>query len=67
MYSWTHVILATTAATLAWYSLYKAPVSKPRPRAVSRPRPRAVSRPSPGPDEQPREPDANATRPQDAH
>jgi alpha-1,6-mannosyltransferase len=75
MYSWTHVILATTAAALAWYSLYKAPVNKPRPRAVNKPRPRAVNKPrpravnkpSPGPDEQPREPDANATRPQDAH
>jgi alpha-1,6-mannosyltransferase len=72
MYSWTHVILATTAASLAWYSLYNAPskpraVNKPRPRAVNRPRPRAVNRPSPGPDEQPREPDANAARPQDAH
>jgi alpha-1,6-mannosyltransferase len=48
MYSWIHVVLAATAAGIAWYSLCR------------------VNRPSPGPDEQPREPDANATRPRDA-
>jgi alpha-1,6-mannosyltransferase len=65
MYSWAHVIMAAAAAAIAWYSLYK--VNRPRPRAVNRPRPRAVNRPSPEPGEQPHEPDANATRPQDAH
>jgi alpha-1,6-mannosyltransferase len=59
MYSWPHVLLATMAAALAWYSLYKAPVT-------STPRPRAVNMPSPEPGELPREPDANAARPQDA-
>jgi alpha-1,6-mannosyltransferase len=67
MYSWVHVLLATAAATIAWYSLYQAPISKPRPRAVNKPRPRAVNKPSPEPDEQPRGPDASAARPQDAH
>jgi alpha-1,6-mannosyltransferase len=67
MYSWVHVLLATAAATIAWYSLYHAPISKPRPQAVNKPRPQAVNKPSPEPDEQPRGPDASAARPQDAH
>jgi alpha-1,6-mannosyltransferase len=67
MYSWVHVLLATAAATIAWYSLYHAPISKPRPQAVNRPRPQAVNMPSPEPGEQPRGPDASAARPQDAH
>jgi alpha-1,6-mannosyltransferase len=54
MYSWIHVLLATACAAVAWYSL------------ASGARRRAVSTPSPGRDEQPREPDANAARPQDA-
>ena len=62
MYSWVHVLLATTAATIAWYSLYHAPISKPRPQAVNRPRPQAVNMPSPEPGEQPRGPDASAAR-----
>jgi alpha-1,6-mannosyltransferase len=53
MYSWTHVLLATACAAAAWYSLYKAPVNMPRPRAVNMP--------SPGPDAPLPGPDASAT------
>jgi alpha-1,6-mannosyltransferase len=44
MYSWIHVALAATCAAAAWYSLRKAPVSKP----------------SPGPDVPPHGPDESA-------
>jgi alpha-1,6-mannosyltransferase len=48
MYSWLHVMLATVCAAVAWYSLYQAPISKPRPRApINMPRPRAVNMPRP--------------------
>jgi alpha-1,6-mannosyltransferase len=30
MYSWLHVMLATTCAALAWYSLYRAPETPPK-------------------------------------
>ncbi len=46
MYSWVHVLLATACAAMAWYSLYKAPVSTP----------------SPGPDAPPHGPDESAAR-----
>jgi alpha-1,6-mannosyltransferase len=58
MYSWTSVLLATAAAAVSWYSLYRAP-GKPRPRAVNMPSP-APGAPLPGLD-------VNAARPQDAH
>jgi alpha-1,6-mannosyltransferase len=58
MYSWSHVLLATVCAGIAWYAL-----SGPRPRAVNRPRPRAVNRPSPGPDARPPGPDGSEGRP----
>jgi alpha-1,6-mannosyltransferase len=70
MYSWIHVLLATACAVAAWYSLARfdwRAVNKPRPRAVNKPRPRAVNKPSLGPDAPLPGPDANATRPQDAH
>ncbi|HXO49983.1 MAG TPA: polyprenol phosphomannose-dependent alpha 1,6 mannosyltransferase MptB, partial [Mycobacterium sp.] len=61
MYSWIHVLLATSSAAVAWYWLYEAPEpSTPRPRAVNMPRPRAVNMPSPGPDAPLPEPDASA-------
>lgn len=47
MYSWSHVLLATASAAVAWYVLSKAP---------------GVSTPSPGPDAPPRGPDANEER-----
>jgi alpha-1,6-mannosyltransferase len=55
MYSWPHVLLATTCAAVAWYSLYRAP----EPSAPDRV---AVSTPSPGPDAPPHGPDESATR-----
>lgn len=53
MYSWTHVLLATACAAVAWYVLYRAP---------DQPRPEALNRPSPGPDEPPHGPDENEAR-----
>jgi alpha-1,6-mannosyltransferase len=47
MYSWSHVLLATACAAVAWYSLYRS---------------RETSTPSPGPDAPPHEPDASAAR-----
>jgi alpha-1,6-mannosyltransferase len=52
MYSWTHVLMATACAAVAWYSLYKAP---------------EPSTPSPEPGEPPREPDANAAHQPGGH
>jgi len=51
MYSLAHVLLATACAAVAWYSLYKAPVSTP----------------SPGPGAPPRGPDASEAHPPDEH
>ncbi len=52
MYSWPHVLLATTFAAVAWYSLYKAPqTSTPSPEPGA---------PLPGPD-------ANAAHPPAGH
>ena len=59
LYSWGHVLLATASGALAWYSLRRATVDKPRPRAVNRPRPRAVNMPKPEPDAPPHGPDAS--------
>lgn len=53
MYSWTHVLLATACAAVAWYVLYRTP---------DRPRRRAVSTPSPGPGEPPHGPGENEAR-----
>jgi alpha-1,6-mannosyltransferase len=52
MYSWPHVLLATTFAAVAWYSLYKAP---------------QTSTPSPEPDAPLPGPDANAAHPPAGH
>jgi alpha-1,6-mannosyltransferase len=51
MYSWAHVVLAGACAGVAWYSLYKAPVSTP----------------SPAPGALPPEPDENAAHPPAGH
>jgi alpha-1,6-mannosyltransferase len=51
MYSWAHVVLAGACAGVAWYSLYKAPVSTP----------------SPAPGAPPPEPDENAAHPPAGH
>jgi alpha-1,6-mannosyltransferase len=44
MYSWSHVLLATACAAIAWYSLAKGP---------------RLSKPKPGPDAPPHGPDAS--------
>jgi alpha-1,6-mannosyltransferase len=71
MYSWTHVLLATAFAAVAWYSLDKAPqvsrpdrgaVNMPDRGAVNMPDRGAVNMPSPAPDAPPLGPDANAAR-----
>ena len=55
MYSWIHVLLATTCAAVAWYALYKTPVKTP------------VNMPSPEPGAPLPGPDANAAHPPAAH
>lgn len=57
MYAWTHVLLATACAAVAWNSLRKAP-------EASAPQPRAVSRPGPVPGAPPHGPDASEERQQ---
>jgi alpha-1,6-mannosyltransferase len=62
MYSWIHVLLATTCAVIAWYALYREPEQAGDTAALTRYAVNKLNKPWLVPDAALHEPDGHATR-----